>query len=207
PHFLSHDLFSNGILSGQISISETLRHPTVSGDLELINGELLPTVTRAGANGCSGWIIFIGKSASLDVANISTRDADVSLRGEIDFTDLNALAINVSGSAPMFDMTSRTGIDCVRGIQLLSTPATETMFPKIEELTFHGSIFRPDWTVTLKESMGRQPFGGLVNPDATRTLLFCTGVQPHQETLLLGCEPGLQAEMIRARKPARSQRR
>src|SRR5436309_805597 len=40
PRFFHPDIFQDGILSGKISLSETLQHPRILGDLQLINGKL-----------------------------------------------------------------------------------------------------------------------------------------------------------------------
>jgi hypothetical protein len=202
PRYLSRDLFGDGILSGKISVSETLRHPKISGDLQLINGKLTGMPLHAAA--ASGRLVFNGKSASLNFANVSTNEVDLSLRGEIDFTNLDALTINVSGSKPIVDMTPRGRIDCLGGLQLLPAPAPEMVFPGIDQLTFRGSAFRSDWMVTLNESMFGQPFGALDNRNATRTFQFCPGAQSNQEMLLLGCEPRTQIETTRRRKRAPS---
>jgi len=187
PLYLSHDLFRDGILSGKMSISETLRHPKISGDLQLINGKLIGTLLPAIV--ASARLAFNGKTASLDFANINTRDVDLSVRGEVDFSDLEAVAIKVSGIQPIADLTSRTEIDCIAGISLMSAPQTEAAFPMIDRLDFRGSAFRSDWTVTLRENINGQSFGALDKSDATRTFQFCRGAQPDEEMLVLGCEP------------------
>jgi len=187
PRYLSHDLFRDGILSGKMSISETLRHPKISGDLQLINGKLIGTLLPAIV--ASGRLAFNGKTASLDFANINTRDVDLSVRGEVDFSDLEAVAIKVSGIQPIVDLTPRAEMDCIAGINLMSAPQTEAAFPMIDRLDFSGSAFRSDWTVTLRENINGRSFGALDKSDATRTFQFCRGAQPDEEMLVLGCEP------------------
>ncbi len=202
PRYLSHDLFGDGILSGKMSISETLRHPKISGDLQLINGKLIDAPLHATA--ASGRLVFNGKTASLDFANISTHDVDLSVRGEVDFSDPETLAIKVSGIQPMVDLTPRTEIDCLAGINLMSAPQTGAAFPMIDRLDFSGSAFRSDWTVTLSENINGRSFGALDKSDATRTFQFCHGAQTDEEMLVLGCEPRPHlSPTVRPRKRAR----
>jgi hypothetical protein len=202
PRYLSHDLFRDGILSGKMSISETLRYPKISGDLQLINGKLigtsLPAITA------SGRVAFNGKTASLDFANISTHDVDLSLRGEVDFSDPEALAVKVSGIQPMVDLTPRAKIDCIAGINFMSAPQAGTVFPMVDRLDFRGSAFRSDWRVTLSENINGRSFGALDKSDATRTFQFCRGAQPDEEMLVLGSEPRLHFPLtVRPRKRAK----
>jgi len=187
PRYLSHDLFRDGILSGKLSISEMLRHPKISGDLQLINGKL--TGAALSATAASGRLVFNGKTASLDFANIGTHDVDLSVRGEVDFTDPEAVAIKVSAIPPIADLTPRTKIDCIAGINLMSAPQTGGGFPMIDRLNFRGSAFRSDWTVTLDENMGSPSLGALDKSSATRTFQFCGGAEPGEEMLVLGSEP------------------
>lgn len=193
PRYLSHDLFRDGILSGKLLISETLRHPKVSGDLQLINGKL--TGPPLPATAASGRLVFNGTTASLDFANINTRDVDLSVHGEVDFSDLEAVAIKVSGIQPMVDVTPRGEVDCIAGVNLLPAPQTKATFPMIDRLDFRGSAFRSDWTVTLSENINGRSFGSLDKSDATRTFPFCRGAQPDEQMLVLGCEPHLPSTL------------
>src|SRR5437879_5446451 len=203
PRYLSHDFFRDGILSGKVLISETLRHPKISGDLQLINGKF--TGTPLDATAASGRLVFNGKTASLDFANISTHDVDLSVRGEIDFSDLEAVAIKVSGIQPIIDLTPRAEIDCIAGINFMSAPQTEVAFPMIDRLDFSGSAFRSDWTVTLRENINGRSFGALDKSDATRTFQFCRGAQPDEEMLVLGCEPRPHcSHIVRPQKRAKN---
>jgi hypothetical protein len=200
PRYLSSDAFSDGILSGKMSISETPCHPKILGDVQLINGKFafpgLP-ITRA-----SGRLVFKGKTASLDFANLSANETDLSLHGDVDFRDPDDLSIRVSPSEPMVALSSNERVDCVSGLQLLPVPATE-MLPAVERLTFRGSAFRSDWMVRLDENMNGRPFGPLANLAATRTFQFCSDAQESEEMLLLGCARRTTGETTRHRKPTR----
>src|SRR5439155_859094 len=106
------EVFQDGILSGSISLSETLQHPRIVGDVQLVNGKLSASsgawfnLTEA-----SSRIVFEGDRASLEFFNAATKEADVLVRGEIDFKDTSDITIRVTGATPIFDLTSRL-IDC-----------------------------------------------------------------------------------------------
>jgi len=85
PQLFHPGIFQDGIVSGSISLSETLQHPRIDGDVQLINGKLSGDgwtsfdFTEAGSR-----IAFAGNRASVEFLNVATKDADLSLRGEID---------------------------------------------------------------------------------------------------------------------------
>ena len=90
PQFFHSNILQDGILSGKISLSETLQHPSIAGDVQLINGKLsggsdsFSNLTEA-----SGRISFDANRASLEFLNVASKEADLALRGEIDFKDIN----------------------------------------------------------------------------------------------------------------------
>src|SRR5437867_3005424 len=105
PQFFHPAFFRDGILSGKVSISESLHHPHITGDLHLLNGKL--ENASLNLSEISGRITFAGDHAIIEFLNGSTKDIDLSLRGEIDFRDTNALAIKINTTVPMFNLTTR----------------------------------------------------------------------------------------------------
>src|SRR5919204_5757871 len=105
PWLFRSTIFEDGILSGNISLSETLQHPRVVGDVQLVNGKLSSSADAfVNAKEASGRIGFDGTRASLEFLNVATTEVDLSLRGEIDFEDIYDVTINVVGATPMFDL-------------------------------------------------------------------------------------------------------
>jgi len=185
------EVFQDGILSGSISLSETLQHPRIVGDVQLVNGKLSASsgawfnLTEA-----SSRIVFEGDRASLEFFNAATKEADVLVRGEIDFKDTSDITIRVTGATPIFDLTSRL-IDCVNRIEI--APAALPLAPAVGELEFRGSLFQSPWTISLKEDSST-PLFGVSNPAGlARNFPLCLGTGPEEKTLLLGAVPRTEA--------------
>ena len=196
PQFFHPEIFRDGILSGKLSLSDTLRHPRIVGDAQLLNGKLQntsPNLTEA-----SGRVTFDGIRASLDFFNAATKDVDLSFRGYIDFHDTNDLTIGIAASVPIFDLKPRT-IDCVNKIEIESV--AEALAPVVAELELGGGLFRSGWTMTLKEPMGTQSNGALILNQTARKFSLCLGTGMDEKTLLLGAHP--RPELVKPRKPAK----
>jgi hypothetical protein len=187
PQFFRPQILS-GILSGNVSLSETLQHPHIDGDIQLVNGKL------SGDGGgpinvseASGRIAFGGDRASIEFLDVATKDTDLLLRGEIDFQDTSNVTVKVNGAMPIFDLTPHP-IDCMSKIELASVPFT--LAPAVAELQFCGSLFQTHWTIGLKERAIAQS-SDISDPDwGTREFPLCfPGTGPEPATLVLGTLP------------------
>ncbi|MGH7983391.1 MAG: hypothetical protein ACREFF_09645 [Candidatus Udaeobacter sp.] len=184
-------VFQDGILSGSISLSETLQHPRIVGDVQLVNGKLSASsgawfnLTEA-----SSRIVFEGDRASVEFFNAATKEADVLVRGEIDFKDTSDITIRITGATPIFDLTSGL-IDCVNKIEF--APAALPLAPAVGELEFRGSLFQSPWTISLKED-SNPALLGVSNPAGlARNFPLCLGTSPEEKTLVLGAVPRAEA--------------
>jgi len=196
PQFFHPAIFRDGILSGKLSLTDTLHHPRIVGDAQLLNGKLQNTslnLTEA-----SGRVTFDGIRASLDFFNAATKDLDLSFRGSIDFHDTNDLTVGLAASVPIFDLRPRT-IDCVNKIEIESV--AETLAPVVAELELRGGLFRSDWTMNLKEPMGIRSNGALILNETARRFSLCLGTGMDEKTLVLGAHP--RPEPVKPRKPAK----
>jgi hypothetical protein len=191
PQFFHSDSFRDGILSGNISLSETLQHPRILGDVQLVHGKLstssdsLLNITEA-----SSRIIFDGTRASLEFLNLSTKDVDLALRGEIDFEEMNDVVFRITGATPIFDLMSRP-VDCVNKIEIL--PEALPLAPAATELEFRGGFPGSGWSVSLKEEIGSESLNLAMPNSAVRTFPLCFGTSPDEKTLLLGAVPRPEA--------------
>ena len=188
PQLFHPQIFRDGILSGNLSLSETLEHPHIDGDIQLLNGKLSGDVAGlVNLTEASGRIAFGGNRASIEFLNVATKDTDLSLRGEIDFQATNNVAIKVYGTMPIFDLTPRQ-INCMSKIEFASAPFT--LAPVVAELQVSGALFQPNWTVGLKEHTIAQS-SDIPAPDGlTREFPVCfsgTGREP--AALVLGILP------------------
>jgi hypothetical protein len=188
PQLFHPQIFNDGILSGNISLSETLVHPRINGDIQLVNGKLLgDRETPFNLTEASCRIVFGENRGSIEFLNIATKNADLSLGGEIDFEDTNNVSIRMTGAMPMFDLTQYP-IGCAEKIEVASVPFT--LAPAVAELEFRGGLFRPNWTIGLKQ---RTIAESSVIPDpngVSREFPLCfSGAGPERSTLVLGTLP------------------
>jgi len=169
PQYFRPEIFREGILSGKASLSGTLQHPRITGDVQLLSGKL----TNAPMNlvEASGRLTFNGERASIDFLNLAAKDVDLSFRGEIDLHDTNDLSIKILAVLPIFDLATQP-IDCASRIEF--APLGLTLAPPIEELEFRGNLSKGDWSVNAKEGQ------------ATRTVRFCFGQGAGEKSLMLG---------------------
>ncbi len=191
PSFFHPEIFQDGILSGKISLSETLQHPRILGDLQLINGKLSSSsgsffnLTEA-----SSRIIFAGNRASVEFLNVATKDVELALRGEIDFEEIEDVHVRITGATPLFDVMPRS-IDCVNKIEII--PVALPLAPAATELEFRGGLSEPDWSVSLKEQNAVQFFSSSPAETTTRTFPLCFQAGSEEKPLSLGAVPRAEA--------------
>jgi hypothetical protein len=185
PQLFHPQLFNDGILSGNISLSETLQHPRIDGDIQLVNGKLLgDRGTLFNLTEASGRIVFEGNRGSIEFLNIATKEADLSLTGQIGFEDANNVIIKMTGAMPIFDLTQHA-IGCTEKIEFASVPFT--LAPAVAELEFRGGLFQSNWTIGVKDrAIAQSP--GTSDPDTvSREFPLCfSGAGPERATLVLG---------------------
>jgi hypothetical protein len=199
PRYITHDWLRAGILTGKLTLGQTLSHPAISGDLQLIDGKLGETPLHA--SDVSGRLAFHGQTASLDFAHLITGNADLFLHGKIDFRDPENVSIHLNGIEPVLNLMPAEGGNCVDGLQLLPAPSGETTFPEIDQIELHGSIFRPNWFLTWTESLNGHPFGAMDQAGASRIFRLCS--EKGSRTLLLGGETRTRRAAAHRRRHSR----
>lgn len=200
PQLFHPQIFSDGILSGNISLSQTLQQPHVDGDVQLTNGKLSGDVAGfINLTEASGRIVFGGSRGSIEFLNLATKDTDLSLRGEIDFQNTNNVTVRIDGAMPIFDLTSHP-IDCMRKIEFASAPFT--LAPAVAALQFRGALFQPNWTVGLKERTAAQSSDAPEPDGVTREFPLCfSGTSLERATLVLGSLPRSNAQAAATPRP------
>src|SRR5216117_4094937 len=74
PQLFHPQIFNDGILSGNISLSETLQHPHIHGDIQLMNGKMSGDAGGSiNLTEASGRIVFGGNRASIEFLNVATK--------------------------------------------------------------------------------------------------------------------------------------
>src|SRR5207248_2666727 len=77
PQLFHPEIFNDGILSGNISLSETLQHPHIDGDIQLTNGKMSGDAGGSiNLTEASGRIVFGGNRASIEFLNLATNITD-----------------------------------------------------------------------------------------------------------------------------------
>jgi len=198
PQFFHSKTFQDGLLSGKISLFESLRHPRVVGEVQLVNGTLSSSsdsffnVTEA-----SSRIVFDGNDASLEFLNLANKEVDLALSGEIHFEDMNDVAIRITAATPLFDLMSRP-VDCVNRIQI--APVALPLAPSVTELEFRGPLFESGWSVSMKEEVNGEVLNSSSPDGAGRTFPLCFGTATEDKILLLGAVPRADATAIHPKK-------
>ncbi len=204
PQFFHPEIFHEGILSGNISLSGKLQHPRIDGEAGLWSGTLSGGGrTSFNLSEVSSHITFRGDRASLDFFNATARDVALSLSGKLDFQDTSNLVITIAGATPIFDLTTRP-IDCVGKIDIGAV--TIALAPAVAEIEFRGGLFRSEWVIGLTEPLSPQSFPGLNLSGTTRKFPLCSSsTNAEEKTLLLGApaRPEARRETIRPKKRRR----
>jgi len=193
------NILEDGILSGKISLSETLEHPRIVGEVQLVNGKLASSDSFLNIIEASALAIFDGNHASLEFLNLATKDVDLALRGEIDFENTKHVVVRIAGATPIFDLMSQP-VDCVNKIEI--APAALPLAPAAKELEFRGPILQSGWSISLKDEIASQ-FSIISTPDdAERIFPLCYRAGPEEKTLLLGAIPrGEVAPKVSPKEP------
>ena len=182
PQIFHPPIFNEGILSGAISWSQTLQHPRITGDAQLLNGKLQNApldFTQAG-----GRLTFDGDHGKIEFLNAATADVDFSLRGDIDCHDLAETKIDIFPSTPVFEMTVPP-TSCVNRINL--QPVGITLAPLINQIELRGSIFDGGWTMTSRQAVITAQ-GQPIPTEATKVPL-CFSEKPAQQVFTFGLHP------------------
>src|SRR5262245_2695126 len=98
PQFFHSSVLEDGILSGKISLSETLEHPRIIGEVQLVNAKLANSDSFFNVIEASTLAIFDGNHASMKFLNLATKDVDLALRGEIDFENTKHIVVRIAGA-------------------------------------------------------------------------------------------------------------
>jgi hypothetical protein len=204
PRWLSRDLFRDGILSGKLAFSGSMRKPSVTGDLQLTNGKL--GVTPLHLTEASGRIDFKGETASVDFLNLASEEIALSVHGDLGFADLNAIDFSLLANQPIVDLAPRRDGECVSSIKFSQLPAGPPVIANIDQVSFHGGLFGKPWTVSLTDHRSEPATGPADMAASIRSFPLCR--TPEGSPLLLGCEARVppKAEVQRPRKKSKRSR-
>jgi len=196
PRWLGLGLLRGGILSGGIHLSGTLQNPKIDGDVQLIDGKL--ENEKLGFNGISGRLRQNGIHGLIDFLHVSNKDVDLSFRGEMEVSDADDVAIALTSTLPLFDVTSYP-LNCVSQLRVSTI---DTMFASmVGQIEFRGGFINRNWTIMLQPAAA-----GLFKPTriSARSIPICFGPMSNGQTLTLGTySPPQPPAVVRPRKRAR----
>ncbi|HEV2842656.1 MAG TPA: hypothetical protein VGW39_15140 [Chthoniobacterales bacterium] len=180
PRYFSRGVFLDGVLSGHLVFSNSLRHPDLLGNVHLINGRFF------GGLALSAGVTFGRQKAAIDFAQLTKNNVRYGARGEVDFRELSDMAAKIFPNAPMVLLAPLDADDCVDGIELWPGGVGGSRRERITEVEIRGSLFSPDWTISLSEHRPDDPLETLLQGGSSRTFSFCRDGQPTGKTLTLG---------------------
>ena len=160
PRYLVSGVFTRGILSGKINISESVRQPSITGGFNFIDARVLRgTAVSAGVR-------FNGRRAAIDFARIAEGGADISARGEIDFEDTARIDIALTPDKPLDAALFGSG-DCVGALEFVARAPGNPLAAAVRRIDLRGGLFASRWTIDLS----RQPEPDSESP--VRSVPFC----------------------------------
>jgi hypothetical protein len=144
PHYICSGIFTRGILSGKLGVSDSMKQPLITGSFNLIDGKLL------GGSAVSGGATFQGRHATIDFARIAQGSADISAKGEIDFKDAAQIDVSLTPNT-LLDVHAMSFGECVSGFQLDASARNGTLAVAVNRVDLRGGLFSPAWTIQLTQ--------------------------------------------------------
>ena len=193
PHRSAAPAPHTGTLTGQITLTDTPRHPRLEGYGQLRNGQV-------GSRTVDTRIRFGGTTATVESFQLGGPQNGISFFGEINLADTQNLTVRLFPNQPLYDLTIPV-LDCFTKIEVASVPAASSAV-QIGELQLSGDVARGDWHLTLKEL----PWNGFAGPAVwdftSRTFRACPTTSS-QAPLVFGVQilPAPSPSPTRARKP------
>lgn len=179
PRYVSRGIFHDGILGGQLTISDSLGDPRIVGDIDLIEGKF-----AVGAS-LSTRMTFAGETGLIQYARLKQNGVEISARGEIDFRDPSHIALKLVPSAPLLAFLEAD--DCLMGLEFSAIPDSGLPSSPVHQIDFRGSLFTHAWTISLSQTLPGDPLDPPI--DSPRTFSFCFGGNPTGKTLTLRPAP------------------
>ncbi len=192
PQIFHPQIFRDGILSGKISLTETLQHPRIDGEVQLIDGKL----ENAALNlvQASAGVTFHDKQASIDFFHGATKDVDLAVSGQIDLHDTNDFVITLSPATSIFDLTTQR-LECLSKLDI--QPIAVTLAPAVAKFEIRGGLNRP-WKINVQETASQNSV--LPINQIPQGIPLCLGRSPEEKTFTIGAPPRPQPKEPEHRK-------
>lgn len=156
PRALGRGLFHDGILSGKLVASKSLRHPQIAGEAQLVNGKF--TKAPGALSGLNGRLIFNGSAASLSFANLEFPDGKIPFRGSLDFGDSARISAQLFPETSVWNPGDLSAAGCISAVNFFPTKSqasedkSDYLRREIQEVELRGNIIGDGWNITLHEN-------------------------------------------------------
>lgn len=190
--------FQSGTGSAQLTITETLQHPRVTGHINVMNA-------RHGLTAIDGRVRFEGNRATIENLTLGDKPPNASFIGDIDLQDTQHLVVRLSPNQPLYDLSRPVAVvDCANKIGVgPADPASDS--PIVTGLELTGGFGGNNWLVKMQEDQSRTLLSGTVVPQTTKTWRFCPGLTNAEPSLVLGVSPA--ETPAKSPSPARKRKR
>ena len=180
PRCIVPVMFVNGILSGQLALSDAAVGFQVIGESQLTNARIL------GGPTFSGWLTFSGQTAAIEYALITRDQVQYAARGELDFHEPTAISARFFPNTPMVALTPLDQGDCINGVQFAPPGVGTSLRAHLGEFALRGSLNSSTWTISLREKKIDDPLELLLQGEPERTYPICSKLDPAGKKLTLG---------------------
>lgn len=142
PRYLSPAPFTNGILHGDLSVTGSVEAPAISGEINLIDGQLL------GGWRTSGAVTFKGETATIGFAAFGQPNADMPFHGKIDYRDVSSVDVTLFPESAL-ETNALSAADCVSRLELGTASSAELSTATVRQIKLRGSWFSRNWIIAL----------------------------------------------------------
>ncbi len=148
PPFLTHGIFRDGLVSGRISASQSLRHPSFNGDLQIIGAKLAKSPGPLA--GFGGRVEFNGHRAVIPFAELEFSGGRLPWHGAVEFENLSDFHASIDADAAVVELSDFRSEQCISGLNVFSLKQTQH-FPGVREIELRRNA-KDQWTITLHKN-------------------------------------------------------
>lgn len=171
--------FRDGFLTGKITAQQTLRSPSFSGDLQLLNARLRQP--SGSLNAFSGRAEFAGNTLNIPFAHFEIGNARLPWHGAVTLSSSSDLRAQFFPETTLTNLSASPGDRCISSLQFFPVKQPEH-FLAIDEIEMRGSLTNQKWSLTVHHDSPAPSLRLLPSPRFEDVPLCASGGKP----LLLG---------------------
>ena len=178
PHHGSGTWFGNGTAAAQITMTDTPRHPRLTGYVELLEAGI-------GSSRFDGRVRLEGNRGAIESLTLKTQQNSASFYGDMDLQDTQQVQIHLVPNQVLFDLNSPI-LGCVDGIDVVLVAAGPE-YPPVDRIDIRRSAVEPSWTISLnKPEVAGIPL--MPGTFTTKSYPLCSTQTPSKVSLQIGIE-------------------